>query len=146
MKQEETGDFDVRVSALELIVVTALFAVISVFLIHFFVSAYSISNKADVLNNAKTRASATMELLKYFDVNEVAEEEGFEKRSEDTYSAYFDNEWADSSEVSADYEIRVIYNKSKAGVDGLYTAVVSAYNKRNNELIYELTDDIYKRK
>ena len=95
----ETGHGNYRRWILEMVLVTGLFAVISVFILRIYVTADRLQGEAVAVSTATVRTQSILEYAAANGVSAAAEYFGMQKKDE-AYVLYFDKQWQMTGEKS----------------------------------------------
>lgn len=130
MAKGSNGNY--RRTMLELVFITGIFAIVSVFLVRFYLTADRLQGKAVAVNSATIKAESLAETIKAEGLQQAVQR--FQMTEEDgLYIMRFDKSW---NAVSAGEKYQIILQAENAQ-DGLFAATVYAGGAGLKEEILE---------
>lgn len=144
--RKNRSGIDTTMSMIELVIVTGIFAVISIFLMHFFVTAYAVRQKANDISHAGVISESLIEQLKVQSLDDVMKLHGYKLTREAgrIYTGDYTKSWGKCAKNDTPaFIVTVSLKESSKAVKGLYTVDVKTVHAISGKAVYELTGDVF---
>lgn len=150
LNTEEKSSSSIMLPVVELVIAIGLFAIISIFIMRFFMSANKISREANDLSNAIIKAEDIIERGKQKSFEEL--HKNFSAKSEITktqlsknFEIYYDANWQ-QDDLNSEFVIKVT-EKVNEDIKGIYDYEVEVYGIKNKreKLITKLSGSKYEK-